>query len=276
MNTITLRPRCARGFTLVELLIVIGIIAVLIGLLLPALSAARRASRAVACLSNIRQMQTAQVFYANDYDGWLVQAGLGHGEHHHDDVTLDGAPDDDDGHEHGDLDPESSWLRLLAPYAGENLVARCPEDQSLHWPGGAPLVLEDGDERYRATSYGINNYLSATAAPPGHEGRWLKMTRIPGSSSTVQFLEMAYAGPFAIADHPDLQSLDLSHIWGEEPYEHAAEMMAVNAHGGEVSPPEHRSRANWGFLDGHAESRSFHAVYRSPEENSFNPEAVKP
>lgn len=59
------------GFTLVELLVVISIIALLIALLLPALHAARSTAKRVMCMSNQRQLGLCFRAYANDHDGWL-------------------------------------------------------------------------------------------------------------------------------------------------------------------------------------------------------------
>ena len=65
---IKLMHKKARGFTLIELLVVVGIISMLAAILLPALGRAREMSRRSVCISNLRQIGTALIMYAGDWE----------------------------------------------------------------------------------------------------------------------------------------------------------------------------------------------------------------
>jgi len=95
--------RARFGFTLPELLVVIGIIAILIALLLPALSKARSSGQSVSCLSNLRQIMMAFHIYAGDNKQRL--------------------PDP--------VATEQSWESLLRPYLRAREAYHCSSDGGL-------------------------------------------------------------------------------------------------------------------------------------------------
>jgi prepilin-type N-terminal cleavage/methylation domain-containing protein/prepilin-type processing-associated H-X9-DG protein len=66
-----------KGFTLVELLVVIGIIALLVAMLMPALTRARAQAQAVQCQSNLRDIGHQLLIYANDNRGWMFPFDFG-------------------------------------------------------------------------------------------------------------------------------------------------------------------------------------------------------
>ena len=228
------------AFTLVELLVVIGIIAVLISLLLPALSKARASANTAKCLSNLRNMQVAHWMYVNNNKGSLVQAGLSHGGAH--------------------ANEQGAWVNTLQQYYETPLLARCPSDGSPHWPGGTPIGAGPGTQ-YRRSSYGINNFLDADMCPWG--GPYRKINQVRQPSATVHFVEMAETGEFAGADHPHVEG------WVSNVPVQAARHLQTDRHGGPRQGWQ--SVANYGFLDGHAETLRFGDVFESFQKNRFDP-----
>ena len=239
--TPTHRPGVARtsaaGFTLVELLVVIGIIALLIAILMPVLSSASRAAKRMKCLSNLRNMQMAQIMYANDNRGYLVQSGFSHGGH----VT----------------DEQGAWVNTLQAYYTTKLLIRSPADNSTVWD--SPLMPSG---TYRRSSYGINNFLDRDLVPWG--GPYAKITQIPRSSATIQFLIMAGEGEFAVSDHPHVEN------WtGLGVPSKAAQQVWIDLHGKKKKSWD--SVSNYGFIDGHAETLRFDQVFKDLTQNRFDP-----
>ena len=77
MKRLCRHGRCPCAFGLIELLVVIGILALLIGLLLPALTRARQQSLSVRCRANLQQIGQALLIYANDNGGWIFPPSRG-------------------------------------------------------------------------------------------------------------------------------------------------------------------------------------------------------
>jgi prepilin-type processing-associated H-X9-DG protein len=241
----------------VELLVVVGIIAVLVGLLLPALGKARQQANATKCLANMRNMALAHAIYVNDHKGAIIQAGFGHGSTTHDE--------------------QGAWFFTLQKYYAAPLLLRCPSDDSPHWQdAGTPVPPSTlAAPRWRRTSYGINNFLDPELCPTGGiftGGPYRRITQVRRSSAVVHFIEMTEHGEYAGSDHPHVDNWALVGFPTLTPSLVHAHMES-HQHGGKARTWS--ARANYAFLDGHAASHTLSEVFRDFDNNRFDPQRAQ-
>jgi len=243
--------RDPSAFTIVEVLVVIGIVAIMASLLMVGLKALGGSARAAACLTRLRELSNAHLSYSNLYQECFVDVGLPHGS---------------------SGDPKRSFVTTLRDFGiqGEALVS--PLDLSPHWPpesgDGAPVAIVQGTPLFRRTSYGMNNHLSRSYSPALATGSGApadRLARVRRPSEVACFLLMAERGAYASSDHPHVEN------WGavSNPALLASTQCSINAVDRKRASGD--SRSNWSFVDGHVATLRFDEVFTSANKNQLDP-----
>ena len=227
------RPGFTRpAFTLVELLVVIGIIALLIAILMPALGKAREQANAVKCMSNERQMGQALVMFANEHNGYLPKAWFNDG------VVWSGGDPTKIKWQY--RDPMYGWTYVLSLSMGRAKEAfRCPSDDTDHvydtFNDSYPGLGDRGDADNIPGSYRLNiSYL------PNGPFEAIRVTRLSRPTEAIIIAD----GRQGFGDNAWNQLA----TW-EAPFAHVSKANTTN-----VAYKRHRARGMYVFADGHAEN----------------------
>jgi len=221
------RREDAAGFTLVELLVVISIIALLIAMLLPSLKKAREQTKQIVCASNLRSLALAAQAYAVTNNDYVISAGLAHS---------------------ASADEHAAWINTLQGEYGNALVARCPSDKSPYWDTTWPSTSQK-----RRASYGTTYY---TVKRIGGRGPYNRFSQFRRSAETIFMVELSEKTEYAVSDHVHPED------WWSSPDTLSAE---------QLERQRHLKRANYSFIDGHAEPKVFTKTYEIDIEESQFP-----
>lgn len=221
------------AFSLIELLVVVGVIALLLAILIPSLCAAREQVQALKCASNLRNLGLAFQMYADEYGGFVMPLAY----FHEGAVTYWWGRDDPEG-----IDHHAGFTSPYLPSALEDGGAyECPTQA---WGTYEAVQGESGEI---SSTYGYNGYYLAPSQTPGWSFTighrpWQKIERLRRPAEIFVFADAMI----------DWDGLLKNTALLDPPYLFGGRSWRVNPY--PTTSFRHRGRSNIAHADGHASS----------------------